>query len=205
MSKPDREVVGEGDCISSLALEHGVGPEAIWEHPQNASLAQVRSDPNVLARGDEVAIPEIEPATFDIPSGDRHVFVVPGTHVRLRLCLQRDQQTIADTEYELRFGATALGGTTDGEGRLEELLPAYVTGARLTLVDSGEAYDLQIGSLEPADTELGATQRLFNLGFFGIADELRDACRRFQAAHGLEEDGELSKATVAGLVDAHGC
>ena len=55
-----RITVNAGDCIDSIAYGHGMLWKSIWNHPENQELKQRRKDPNVLAEGDEVFVPEIE-------------------------------------------------------------------------------------------------------------------------------------------------
>ena len=55
----ERHVGQPGDHVSRIADENGFGSwETLWDHPDNAELKAKRKNPNVLAEGDEVAIPE---------------------------------------------------------------------------------------------------------------------------------------------------
>ena len=57
-----------------------------------------------------------------------------------------------------------IAGTTDGNGFLEEFVPPQCPSARL-IISSDEEYDVEIGSLNPVETESGVRQRLRNLGY----------------------------------------
>ena len=55
-----KHTVREGECVSSIAYEHGLFPDTIWDHPDNSELKQKRKEMNLLEAGDVVEIPEKE-------------------------------------------------------------------------------------------------------------------------------------------------
>ena len=53
-----QHVVRQGECIESIAHDHGLFWPTVWNHPKNRELRQRCAAPNVLAPGDTVAVPE---------------------------------------------------------------------------------------------------------------------------------------------------
>jgi hypothetical protein len=78
-------VVRKGDCLSSIAFEHGFLWDAIWNHPDNAGLRSLRKDPDVLLEGDVVAIPDPAPKQVSVPTMANHRFVLRTAPTMLRL------------------------------------------------------------------------------------------------------------------------
>ncbi len=97
--------------------------------------------------------------------------------------------------------------TTDGDGNLSVEVAKHVT--RGTLVIDEIEYPLNIGALDPVDTESGVEQRLMNLGYLlrpngeVLPDDLRIAIEDFQADNGLEVTGEREDIE-SDLETAHG-
>lgn len=58
-------VVQKGDCITSIADQHGFYCETIWSHAENAGLRGVRSDPHTLMEHDRVFIPDLVSRSVD--------------------------------------------------------------------------------------------------------------------------------------------
>ncbi|MDC0721702.1 peptidoglycan-binding domain-containing protein [Nannocystis bainbridge] len=199
-----------GECISSLAERTWLPLDRIWNDPGNDPLREARRDPNVLAPGDEVSLPEPGPRTFEVGVDGAHCFRVKRPRAMFRLRLQRNGNPLASEPYALTMGGLTLEGTADDEGRLEVALPADVTWATLVLPERGEKYEFKVGHLEPADHWRGAAQRLRSLGLYGAEpstpdDGFQRALRRFQALRGLEVTGALDGPTIAALQEAHGC
>jgi hypothetical protein len=159
-------MVSQGECIYSLAARSGHGWETIWNHPKNAALKNARQDPGVLLPGDRVHIPEIKLKSIDLASGRRHRIVVTGQTVtlHLRMC-DADGEPIAGAKYQLTVGNRKTQVATDSEGQFEALIPAAASEAKLTNLDTGEIYSLNLGHMDPPDTASAIRKRLANLGY----------------------------------------
>jgi hypothetical protein len=201
--------VREGECVASIAFEHGIHPDTLWEHPDNADLKRARGDPNVLLADDTVVIPDLRIKQVVCATGRRHCFRRRGVPEILRLCLQRGGRPRRNLEYRLEIDGAVRHGRTDGEGLLEAWIPPNARIGLLTLLDSGEVLRLELGGLDPVDHLTGAQARLLNLGLYsGPVDgldspALRTAVRTFQARQGLPETGEIDAATRRVLREAH--
>ena len=72
-------IVQQGECILSIAQDHGHLFETVWNDPQNAQLQSVRKDPNILLEGDRVHVPSIKRKAAPCQSAARHTFRKKGT------------------------------------------------------------------------------------------------------------------------------
>lgn len=90
--------IQEGDCISSIAFKHGLFPDTIWNHPDNAELKNKRKEMNFLAPGDKVIIPEKEVKEESISTNQKHTFKKKGVPARLRLKILKRTASDAKTE-----------------------------------------------------------------------------------------------------------
>jgi N-acetylmuramoyl-L-alanine amidase len=221
MSARGVHTVGEGDCLYSLAKLYGLPTwKAFYDEPDNADLKKARPEPNVLCRGDEVVIPDVEPSKKNVSCGTnrRHKFQVALPRVLLRVKVKdEDDKPIAGKKFRVEAGGDRFDGTTDGDGIVEQLVPADQKTVRLWVFfskdeDSGEhlMWDVSMGSLDPSDSPQGIQERLNNLGFLcgdpdGRPHEGMDvATRTFQRGAGIEASGTVDDATAAKLKDAHG-
>ncbi len=214
---PTTYIVRQGDCWARIARQFGFADyKLLYDDPANAELKAKRPNPNVLRPGDQIVVPDRKVKGIQIATGQRHGFVLAAAQKALRLALVgHDGQPLADTPYELELGeAEPRSGTTDGAGKLEELVPLALRQATLTI--DRRVLVLRLGWLDPAeDAEQGdwsgVQGRLKNLGYdVGPADgaygpRTRSALAIFQSDADLEPSGELDDATLDKLVEAHGC
>ena len=163
--------IAPGECVVSLAVDHGFAPATIWDHPANAGLREERRNMHVLEPGDEVVIPDLRPGIVACETGRRHRFRRRGVPQRLSMQLLVDDQPRAAVPYRLVVDGTKHEGVTDTEGRLSHWIPPNAH--RGVLLVEGEAYDLEFGHLDPATTRAGFRARLVNLGF--LASDSDDA------------------------------
>ncbi|MEM7155571.1 MAG: peptidoglycan-binding domain-containing protein [Myxococcota bacterium] len=202
-----RHTIEPGDHVVRLAYDHGhERVEAVWSHPDNASLRSRRPDPGVLAPGDVVAIPEAAPRVLEnLPTRRRHRVVIPLPLPTLKLRLQRP----GDIPYAYVRCRVELDGerhdlSTGPEGDLEIELGPHTR--ELSLEWAGQWLELDIAFLQPVDSEPGWLARLENLGYAPGPDTygVRSAIEEFQCDHGLTVDGEVGPQTQRALLEAHG-
>src|SRR6478672_9577616 len=140
-------VVRQGDCLSSLAARYGQEAKDLHDHAGNAALKQKRPYPNILAPGDEVEIPELNPKWRTASTGRVNRFVVNRPMVKLRLALLNAQGTPYEGKrFVLVAGSMELKGKTGSGGLIEGEVPAEEQSARLRvwLIDDDDDPDPHI-------------------------------------------------------------
>jgi hypothetical protein len=206
--------VKQGDCLYSIAALFRVGWQKIWDDPANADLKDLRKNPNVLLPGDSVTIPDAAPPpSFKLDPDKTHKLVIKAPPPTiLRLVFRTDGEPRANAAYTLTVGDDEIEGTTDGDGVLEEPVPATATEAEIVFDEGTEteiSFKVALGHLDPSDSITGVQQRLNNLGFDCgpvnglVMPQMHDAVAAFQASAGLEATGEIDDDTRAALEDAH--
>ena len=204
--------VKAGDCISSISFEHGFFPDTVWNHPANAALKTQRGNPNVLAEGDIVIIPDKREKKEVRVTTAEHRFRKRGVPAKLRIQFRDNDVPRAVEPYQLTIDdQLKLSGSTDASGWLIVSIPPNARSGVLLLGvgKKQRRYRLELGQLDPADEIRGVQGRLINLGFEcgpmdgELNDKTRNALRAFQALHNLEPSGELDAATRNKLRDLH--
>jgi hypothetical protein len=210
-----KHVVVDGDCIQYIAAQYGFEDGSdILNDPQNASLKQLRGDGNQLHPGDEVFIPQFKPKEFLLATGKRHRIVVPRPKRLIRIRFLDEEGLPMSGDYVFKAGNLERKGSLDGDGVLEQKIPASIRRAEVTIGELTRT--VLIGHLNPlSDTNdagiSGAQARLVNLGYGTgeidgeVGPMTQAALREFQADHGLEVTGVLDQATIAKLAEEHGC
>jgi N-acetylmuramoyl-L-alanine amidase len=238
---PIQKTVSQGECLVSIASEQGHLWETIWNHPENAALKRQRKDPNVLLPGDELHIPDKTTKTQSCGTDRRHRFKLRGTPARVRLKLtgrpkSEDQpaestesgpgmykelepeavtpESLARVPYRLYVDDVLVAEKkTDGDGRIDEVIPAGSREAYLVLdpdTPKERTLSLQLGHMDPLDEVVGVCKRLRNLGYDcpteeqAMTPQISEALAKFQREQGLTPTGEADEKTRARLKELHG-
>jgi len=202
---PASYTVQNGDCISSIAFEHGFFPDTIWNHGDNAELKSKRKDPNVLMAGDVVVIPDKQINEISKPSEQEHRFRKKGVPAKLKVRVLKKGELRKNEKYRLIIDGKVLEGSTDGEGFVEKPLPPNAREGKLILGE-GERKDtfvFRFGHVDPLDTDEGVAGRLHNLGYSAGTD-LPGALRKFQRENGLQATGRVDEPTRGKLKENFG-
>ncbi len=203
--------VKQGDCISSIAFEHGFFPDTIWNHANNKQLKERRKDPNVLLPGDVVYIPDKQLKELSEPTNDVYKYRVMNVPAKFALRLLFNGAPRKNEPYTLDIDGKVTNGQTDGDGFVKlSISPSAKRGSLVVGTGANQTrYALNLGQLDPADQIAGVQKRLNNLGFkCGRADgtfnpETKAALEAFQAYAGLPITGELDDATKSKLKQEH--
>jgi hypothetical protein len=211
---PERHTVADGECLATIAGTTGHFWKTIWDDPANAQLKDLRMDPNVLAAGDVLEIPDLQPKAESRAPGQRHCFRRRSIPARVRIRILRQGSPRANQPFRAEIDGRTTSGSTDGDGFLELVIPVNADSARLAVgpSDDEDEHEINLGRLAPVADMRGAKERLHNLGFLDCdpdsdaADAKTGAAlRAFQFRHELDESGALDDATQAKLVEMHGC
>jgi hypothetical protein len=209
---PKKYKVKEGDCIASIAFDNDLFPETIWNDTANAALKKTRENPNVLAVGDIVVIPDKVVQIVDCASDNKHQFLRKGVPEKLTMrFLDEAGGPRIGVKYRLDIDGELRQGTTGSRGEIEHVIPPNARQGKLYL-DEGEAEELlmlDIGTLPPLSETLGVQKRLSNLrfecleddGVFGEKTEI--ALKAFQAHYELPVTGEVDTDTKNKLAELH--
>ncbi len=87
---PQDYKVRPGDCINSIAYDHGFFWETLWNEGKNSMLKARRKDPNVLKQGDVVHIPDLRLKVESCAAEKKHKFKLKGVPALFRLRLTEE-------------------------------------------------------------------------------------------------------------------
>jgi hypothetical protein len=166
--------VGPGQCLSSIAFEHGHLPETVWQHDNNDGLRRLRRYGDVLQTGDRLFVPALRGRTEKAPIDRRTTFCRMSVPERLRLrLLDAAGQPYARARYRLRIEGVEQPGETDKAGWVDTWVRPNARNATLLLAD--REIELGLGELPPISETAGIQARLRNLGFACTQTGLWDA------------------------------
>jgi len=192
--------VEPGDCIFSIAYDHGFFADTLWNHQENKEIKERRKDPSVLFPGDKVHVPDKRLKEVSHPTNEVHKFRVKNTPKMLRIQFKYLEVPIKDTEYKLKIDNTDMTGKTDNEGWLKHAIPPNAKSAKLLFADGSE-YEIDLGILDPVEEVRGLKQRLAALGIFDgainsqMTEDVETALKIFQFANDLQPTGEPDDKT----------
>jgi N-acetylmuramoyl-L-alanine amidase len=192
--------VKQGDCIFSIAFQHGFFADTIWNHPNNKDLKEKRKDPNVLMPGDTVYVPDKRLREYSEATNQVYKYKCKNTPKTLRIQFKYIDTPIKNVDYKLTIDGKEIEGKTDGDGWLKQSIQPNAKLAKVLLADGAE-YEFKLGNLDPIDETAGVKQRLQSLGIFAGSidgktdDEFKAALKVFQFGHDLEPTGEVDGKT----------
>lgn len=208
----------QGDCFSSLAKQFGfVDYKTIFNHPQNATLKELRKNPNILYPGDRVFIPDNTAKQVNRAVDQKHKFVRKRKPTMLRIRLEdQEHRAYANIRYRLTVDGKKKDGRAGSDGMVAEPIEPDASEGQLDVWfqdSAGEegkhTIQLQLGDLDPVSELRGVQSRLINLGFdCGSADGIMNedtelALQDFQRKFSLEVTGQADEATRAKLRQLH--
>lgn len=202
--------IKQSECVAKIAFRHGFFPQTIWEDPKNTQLRRIRADLHIVAADDDVYIPPRRRGELAVQAGQSVSLLRKGVPERLRV-------RFLDVEHRPRVGVPFVlfvtlangeecpeqEGYTDEAGFIDLPVSPDAAIANLFLDPAGsqEEIQLDLGFLDPAESNAGLQQRLNNLGYAcgdedGVAGELtRQAVAQLQADAGLSATGEMDSIT----------
>lgn len=204
-------LVGQGECLSSIAAAKGYHWETIWNDPANAQLKLARKNPNALLPGDRLALPSKMKWYGTGQTEMRHRIVRHGEPSWLVIKLVDESGTPrSNLPYVLQIDIEERIGTTDGDGILRERIPGGASRAILRIDgEKKEQYFLKLGHIDPVNAVSGMQSRLKNLGYnCGKMDgkmgpRTLAALNRFRTDVGLPTSSRVDDQTLARLEQYH--
>jgi hypothetical protein len=126
-----RHTVAPGDCFSSLAKANNFFDYlTLYNHAKNADLKKNRPNPNQLAEGDAVEIPDKTLKKVPSATNKEHKFVVVRTKTKLRLVVvDASDKALKVKTCNLTVGSRKQKTLPNASGLLEmEIDPAETAG-----------------------------------------------------------------------------
>jgi N-acetylmuramoyl-L-alanine amidase len=216
-------VVQAGDHLAGIAARLGFDAGAAWNDDRNRELRERRGDPQVLAAGDVLYVPEPEARGVAVRPRTTNRYTARAATVRVRVRMRTGSGALANTECHVLGDGPPRTATTDGEGNLELTVAACTRELRVQAPERRVDAVLRVGDLDPLDEDSGVVQRLTNLGYLApIADyryadddgahtsaesrhrRMTLALAAFQRDRGIEQTGSPDAETREALRQAHG-
>ena len=206
-----KHTVKQGDTLASIAQEYGLKDwTALYSRALNT---HTNLEPSILMEGDEIWVPGPDVGRTLCRTGGTYTFrcYTPTTYVKVEV---KDQGvSVAGASYVLTIGEEVFRGVTGRDGLVSQVVPLSANTAKLevTMPDGTKReWTMELGGLDPVETETGKKQRLINLGLLAEADKddadkVKAAISRLQELCGQLVTGEADAMTLEALRDLHKC
>lgn len=216
----ENHTVKQGENLARIAKQYGFKDiNTIWEHPQNESLRNDRTSPDILYPGDVVHIPDKKPFKIKLSTNKVHTLVVRQAPPQvIDLTLKNFQgKAWRDQSFELVCGEQIIEGQLDHTGRIKVVLedidePTAELNVFLKGADRpSHQFTLKLNELDPWDKTPGIKARCNALGFncgpvdHKEDDHLASGIRRFQRSQAIEVTGNADFQTQFALMKQFGC
>lgn len=224
--------VGDAECMTHIAFDAGFRAGAtLYTHPCNRELRTLRPNPSLLWPGDQVKILARELRTDPAQTGKRHEYHMVPAERWLRVILHDElRRPLRECPYVFTVeGRRPSHRSTNGDGLLEEPVPAWAVRARIETARFD--WTVEIAALlpvakSPDHGQRGARQRLFNLGHPAAPQPPEEVTTRsavaapsdpepfgnpnfdpevwrFQRLSALNDTGDVDAPTIDASVSAH--
>jgi hypothetical protein len=202
-------VVRQGDHLPKLAVRMGFDPEAVWNHPQNEKLRQIRPSAHILCAADLLYVPEPKKSWLPVRTGETNRYVAAVPKLPVSVTFTRNGNPLANEPCVVPELPELGTLTTDGSGALKFKVPAHIESVVVEMPNLRMQRRLRIGHLDPSTTPSGALQRLQNMKYVSAGDTsdlaVTSAVQRYQHVRGLPITGEIDDATAKQLESDYGC
>lgn len=211
-------IVRQGDYLAKLAFVKGFDADTVWNDPKNEDLRNLRQDPNILAPGDILYVPESKKDDLALQHGTDNDYAATVPKIQIQVTFKDDEGPFAGESYLINDLGEPVSGTTDGDGGLTVDVPVTTRELHILFPERNVVYPVLVGDMDPVREASGVRKRLRHLGYYcdpsrtegpesdegALAALDRLAMRAFQRDHGITPTDEIDDATRAALVQAHG-
>ncbi|MGE4296627.1 MAG: peptidoglycan-binding protein [Desulfovibrionaceae bacterium] len=203
--------VKKGEDLTTIATEHGLKDWGVlFHHPANVGQDL---EPSILMEGDEIWVPGPDVGRTLCSTGGTYAFrcYTPTTYVRVEV--KNQGVAVAGAKYVLTIGENVFTGVTGRDGLVSQAVELGASEAKLevTMPDgSKREWTMELGGLDPVESDSGMKQRLINLGLLIEADKddddkLKLALGRLQEMCGIPATGIPDPTTLEYLRTVHKC
>jgi N-acetylmuramoyl-L-alanine amidase len=111
-------VVRSGDYLTAIAFRFGTTVDEIWADPANAELKKRRANPEILAPGDVVFVPETHREWLPVETGAQNKYTARRPVVTVRVILRSPDGKALANQSVTTSPPSSVPLKTDGDGLL---------------------------------------------------------------------------------------